>query len=419
MQSQFKKIWTIVALILSSTQMSIALAESQFEQALRTALSRNPAISGKQAEVSVVDFAVSGEKAAWLPTVSTQIDDTDPDFTRGLVRVDQPLWSFGKIKSRVAAAESDVLVEEADLLNVQRKLIQRTASAYATVKVIEARIAVANADLKAHTDLLAHVTRRSEKMMASETDVSLANSRLLLSKVRLSRLGGQLRQAQSQLRSLTIDEVPTDEVVPKELLRLPETDLALAVLDASAEVASKKAALQSAKNQISVAKTASYPTLMLRGEHEMLDNPIEGGRDSWVGLVMVASLDGLGRVRSSGVGSAKARYQAKLDDLAVTKHELERQVASLLSDLETARSLNLSQHAVIGSLQDTLDSYYRQYNSGFKSWLDLLNMQRELTEQQLQLAEIENQETQASISLQAMMGGFDRLAGSQLLSEQR
>ncbi|WP_372599898.1 TolC family protein, partial [Amphritea sp.] len=121
--------------------------------------------------------------------------------------------------------------------------------------------------------------------------------------------------------------------------------------------------------------------------------------------------NGLGQVGASNTRAAEARYQATLDDLAFTQNTIVRDVDTLLSDLETAEALAQGQVDVIDSLSDTLTSYERQYDSGFKSWLDLLNMQRELTEQKLQLVLFENQQVQARAILTAMTGGFDAIAG--------
>ena len=63
----------------------------------------------------------------------------------------------------------------------------------------------------------------------------------------------------------------------------------------------------------------------------------------------------------------------------------------------------------------TLASFLRQYETGRKSLVDMLNSQRELTELRLQLVQIENDWLIVSMRLAALTGGLDRLAGIESL----
>jgi adhesin transport system outer membrane protein len=60
-------------------------------------------------------------------------------------------------------------------------------------------------------------------------------------------------------------------------------------------------------------------------------------------------------------------------------------------------------------LQALLASYQSQYESGTKSWLDLLNIQRELFDQRRQLVQARSDWTIQSLQLSARTGGLDAL----------
>ena len=60
-------------------------------------------------------------------------------------------------------------------------------------------------------------------------------------------------------------------------------------------------------------------------------------------------------------------------------------------------------------LEAVLGSYQRQYAAGTKSWLDVLNIQRELSEQQLQLVQAQSDWVIYSLQLAALTGGLDAL----------
>jgi outer membrane protein, adhesin transport system len=69
------------------------------------------------------------------------------------------------------------------------------------------------------------------------------------------------------------------------------------------------------------------------------------------------------------------------------------------------------QTASLSDLELLLASYQRQYESGTKSWLDLLNVQRELFEQKRQLVQAQTDWQIYSLRLLARIGDLDRLAG--------
>ena len=59
------------------------------------------------------------------------------------------------------------------------------------------------------------------------------------------------------------------------------------------------------------------------------------------------------------------------------------------------------------TLESTLASFRRQYESGYKSWLDVLNAVRELADQQMQQAQVQASWRVNSLRLSARMGRLD------------
>ena len=65
---------------------------------------------------------------------------------------------------------------------------------------------------------------------------------------------------------------------------------------------------------------------------------------------------------------------------------------------------------LVSEQKELFASYQRQYDAGSKTWLDLLNMQRELNEQHLQKAQADNEWLIASLKLAALTGRLDQVA---------
>src|SRR5690606_760882 len=160
------------------------------------------------------------------------------------------------------------------------------------------------------------------------------------------------------------------------------------------------------------ARSSAFPTVYLQAE-QFHDQP--GLRDdSQVSVVVDANLDGLGFATRHRRGAANARRDAAEQDLVAARLELMRKFQRLQSDRRLRENLMEVQSHSVDDLKALLDSYRRQYESGSKSWLDLLNIQRELNEQRLQWTQLQNEWLAQTLRLKALSGGLDALAGLEL-----
>ncbi|MNI38911.1 Outer membrane efflux protein [compost metagenome] len=107
--------------------------------------------------------------------------------------------------------------------------------------------------------------------------------------------------------------------------------------------------------------------------------------------------------------AAVAQQSAAEEDLAYAVSELERSVRRLQRSRELQTGLIRVQSESLAELGAVLGSYQRQYVAGTKSWLDVLNIQREFSEQQLQLVQAKSDWEIYSLQLAALTGGLDPL----------
>jgi adhesin transport system outer membrane protein len=153
------------------------------------------------------------------------------------------------------------------------------------------------------------------------------------------------------------------------------------------------------------------PTIYLQAD-QFYDQP--GLRDdSQVSVVFEASLDGMGFAARGRTGEAVSHRMAATQDLATATLELTRDVERLQRSRELQTDLIALQRQSLADLESLLASYQRQYETGTKSWLDLMNIQRELFEQHRQLVQAQNEWQIYSLQLAARIGGLDSLAGVQ------
>jgi len=154
----------------------------------------------------------------------------------------------------------------------------------------------------------------------------------------------------------------------------------------------------------------ALPTIFLQVQHNFLDRPLNTDETS-VGVTIIGSLEGMGFARRGRINSAAARLNAANEDIRVSIEDVRRRVGVLATNRMTQVVLMRSQKEAIQAVAETLESFIRQYEAGRKSWVEVLNTQRELTVLRFELAQIENDYLTLSLRLVALTGGLDEVAG--------
>jgi adhesin transport system outer membrane protein len=318
------------------------------------------------------------------------------------------LWAFGRIDSNIAYADTDITVEEADLLRVKRQLLDQTSVAYARAQGAQQRLRVAEDNVAALDKLYQQIQRREQGRLASVADVRLALARLAQARAQLERFEGERAIALTDLQALTQIPVRVDPAVPEPMTRLPDVaEVEALAQERSADVILKTRLVALAEANSEREKTASLPTFYLQADRNF-DQPSLSD-SARVGVVLEGSLDGMGLAAVGRSKAAVARQRAAVEDLKTTRNEVRRAVNSLYTNRQLQGSLMDAQGRSVEVLKEVLASYHRQYAAGLKAWLDVLNMQRELAEQRLLQAQAENEWLIYSLKLVALTGGFDGL----------
>ena len=125
---RLRQLW-LTGSVLCVTAAAPAAADS-LRDALQATLSNHPAVAGQQASVNARRFAADEARSQRYPTLSAQAQqytDADTSSINGekishpaILRLRQPVWSFGRIRNSIALADAEVGTERADLLRVRR-----------------------------------------------------------------------------------------------------------------------------------------------------------------------------------------------------------------------------------------------------------------------------------------------------------
>jgi adhesin transport system outer membrane protein len=222
--------------------------------------------------------------------------------------------------------------------------------------------------------------------------------------------------AKAELLALTQAPVNTEQVVASRLTQLPDIDeLERLAQAASADVLLKRQQISLAQEDVNREKTAQLPTVYLQADHTYSSdannfNPSVSNSDTRLSIVLEASLDGMGFYTKGRNNAAGARLNAEMEDLNTTRNDISRQVSSLSAFRMQQYNLIDTQQQSVHELTEILASYQRQYKAGRKAWLEVLNMQRELTEQRLQYVQAKSDWLTYTLKLASLTGLLDTVA---------
>lgn len=396
---------------LSQTEPANGLAA-----ALQATMTHNPMVKGKQSEVQEQRFRVSSAQAQRYPTLSGGANNIADDFNQATLRVDQPLWTFGRIDTAIEQAQVGVTAQQWQLLDVKRQLLEDTATAYIKIEGIRLRMAVAQANIEAHQRYFTRIERREEGQLASTADVRLAYSRLLQAQLQLQGIDGELQIAHTNLQALTQVRVSTDIEVDRQLAKLPlYSEVERIAIEQQANVQLKRQNIEVAKLNLRAEKIAYKPTISFRVETDLLDH---GTADSVrAGFSIESRFEGLGLVTRGRIKGSESRLAAAQYDLDNALNDTRRLINTLMQNRQIQESLMKMQTLTVEAMQETLDSFLRQYDSGRKTWLEVLNTQRELTGLQLQRVQTENDWLVSSLRVAALIGNLDEQAGVNMVGK--
>lgn len=406
----------LLMVALSSNVISESDGSTSFATALNAMLERHPALLGKQAQIESKEFLLKGAKAERYPSLSVSYGEDGDNNQEGAFILKQPLWAFGRIDAGIDYAKIDMTAESIDKLRLTRELLEDTAIAYAKVIGVQEQLQIIKENILKYQEFVEQVERRKMGRLASETDTQLAASRLTQAKAQEIQTQGDLRDALMVLQTLTQLPIESVDPISTDVFQYLSDDTSIRdkILKQSAEVQYKEQLVDLALKDVHRKRSNFMPTLYVKFSHEYSDNSTYPDESRFT-LVMEGSLEGLGLINMYQEQSSASQLHAAQRDVEVTQFDLKNRLNTLLLNRKTQQSLIEIHQSSIDTLSATLASYLRQYQSGRKEWLDVLNVQREITEQKLSQAKAKNSLLINLLSLVALTGGLDSVPFSNLV----
>lgn len=370
--------WVALACMALAMQTAQA-ADYSLKQLLQEATERHPSVLQARRQAQAAGFDVEAAQWGRFPTVSSQLR-SDSNLTQSLAKVEQPLWTGGKLSSRIELSEANLRAAEAGIREAEFTALSQVATAFYEALRLHHRLQNAATNVSEHERLVALIKRRSEAEISPPADTTLAQARLQQAISERIQIKKQLETALTTLAQWT---VPLNGPLktPSDILfkRSAEGVMLERAMANSAQRKRLLSQIESAQAQINVNKAQIYPSVVAGFQH------------TWGGVVP-ANYDRnkayLGLEFQSGAGlSARAGQQAAVSRKEATQQELEAhernltsQVNAALSELEALEAQLEPSKALLEGTTEVVESYLRQYQVGRKNWLDVLNAQREKTQ---------------------------------------
>ena len=271
-----------------------------------------------------------------------------------------------------------------------------------------ARVEIARESAAALSDLVKYVRRREAEGLASAADVSIGRARYSSALALIEELSGALDQARAQLEALMVTRI--ERGIPVSVPAVAERSVAdteAAYVANSQLVAQRRAEVESARAQAVVRRAALFPKLALRFEH--LTYPNNGGltpsSDSRTLLVLQFTPDA-GLASYSGAQAAESRIESVRAQLASDENDTRLRARANWAEYMSSGRQVAELEPQVAALDASMASFMRQFEAGRKSWLELLNTQREVVDARIALSRARTSHDQSALRLMVNTGAF-------------
>jgi adhesin transport system outer membrane protein len=375
--------YRLAFVLLLLSPFSALSADFTLKQLLEIGAERHPSVLQARNQAQAAGFDVESAQWGRFPTVSSQLR-SDTNLSQSLAKVEQPLWTGGKLSSRIELSEANLRAAEAGVREAELNALTQVATAFFEALRLERRLQSANLNVAEHERLVGLIQRRTEAQISPAADTTLAQARLQQSVSERIQIKKQLDASLTTLAQWTVPLNGASNGLLKAPADIVFTQTAPAVLleRAIAHSAQRKrlvSQIDSADAQINVNKAQVWPNLVAGFQHT-LGGAVPAGYDRNKGYLSLEFQSGAGLSARAGVQAAVSRKDAAQQELETFDRNLTAQVTAVLSELEALQAQIEPSQSLLAGTTEVVESYLRQYQVGRKNWLDVLNAQREKTQ---------------------------------------
>ena len=357
---------------------------------IQKAITTHPLVEQAKADLRAGDQAVKTAKWQYYPTPSVSYEKAfvDDDGYTTVLSLDQPLWSGGRLSSSLDAAQANITGLNASLAENQRELALRVVGVYAQWVSASLQREALEASESRHQGLLEKMQRRFSGGVSTGSDLELTRGRLQSVKAQAAATAASEISAVTTLAVLTGQELDSAILAATPRQSPPELDrwdqgLLIGALGHSPSLKRADANVKVARAGVKERRSATRPEVYLQFQRQFDDRR----PDSRV-QVGIRSQFGAGLSSFSGIAQAREAVSSALALRRSEELAIREQVRSDLALLDSFAARRPALEEALRTAEQVFASYERQFLTGSKSWLDVMNSARDLQGAQLQVAEV-------------------------------
>jgi outer membrane protein, adhesin transport system len=364
---------------------------------LALAQDHNPTIASArlEARASEQDLAAA-ERLRW-PTMTVSAE-SNAGNTRSapnsVFQVEQTLWDFGQISARIAGGQSQVSLSQTRLHLQQQDIALQIIAAWQSLLSATERIKAADNTLKTLHGFVGQMQRRVQAQASAPIDLELVSARVLQTEVeraaaqnaaklaisRLKQLTGQNNWNPSLPKSEHNSAMPGWPAIVRFYQQLPRLDLDTLVQN-SPVVLKARLDAERAQHDWELSKAQNYPTIYARASKPLSESAVGAGQStSTVAFIGLKYSPGAGFVSAAQTQAMATRIASAQSLVDTARLDTLQTLQSDRDEFQTGYTRTSALQKSVQSSSAVLESYRRQFEGNRKTWLDLMNAVRELTQ---------------------------------------
>lgn len=323
---------------------------------------------------------------------------------------------FGGVRRQVEAAKASTEAAEWAVRDARVSLLAELANDYLTLRATQARIAIGQAELKRQQDLYKLVQDRRRTGFVTDLDVEQQATQVATAAAQIPQLTAQA-SVQTHAIAILLGETPetVEQALAPSATPLPPPPPSLPMglpsdlLRRRPDIRQAERRLAAANAQISVQEAQLYPQINLIGLASFgsmrLNNLFSTQNLSSIGLANASQkLFDAGKTRAQIAAAKEEKVQA---DLAYRKAVLSafRDVEDGLARFKAEDERRTELARSVTSAQNQLKIAEAQYQTGFVTFINVLQAQNALLNAQDELAQSDAQVLSDLVSVYKALGG--------------
>ena len=328
-----------------------------------------------------------------------------------LLSFEVDIW--GKLRRATEAARANLLGADENRKAVVTTLVSDVATAYLTVRELDYTLAISQETLQTRQESLELTRSRQTGGVSTLLDLRQAEQLVYTAAETIPTIQRQIEQTENQI-TLLMGENPGGiprgrDLIQQELPPEVPAGLPSSLLERRPDIQAAEQALIAANAQIGVARAAYFPTISLSGflggQSTQLSSLFSGPHSAWSLAPQVTQpIFTAGRLKSN-VRLAEAEHDEALVQYQKTIQTAFTEVSDALIAHQRVRESREKQQALVNSLEDRKRLAYLRYRGGVDTQLNALDADRDLFQAQLDLAQLQLEDTLTVVQLYKALGG--------------